>query len=314
MIMPFMVIYFRDVGFSFFQIAITMVAFSVSMFVFEIPTGAIADSFSRKHSVILGFLIAGISAILIGTSINFTVITLLFIIMGFGTTLISGADDSWVIDNLNHHKKKDLQKEYYIKTQSISALGGIISPIIGALIVQHYSIKPLWFVWGIGGLVGATLLMFVEEKYTPKKIKLSKLFNETKNNTKKGFNYCINHKNTLYITLSGIFISIMLLDYDYWQPFLTDLGMPVHYLGYLASIMMFIMMIIPFTARYLEKYKVKNVMMILVSSRILIFLAIILLKPGVFIIAAGIFLFSSILPALRFPIIEPYFQKTIPKK
>ena len=76
---------------------------SVSMFLFEIPTGAIADGFSRKYSVIMGFLITGFSVIGVGFTSTFWLVLILFVLAGIGMTLVSGAEESWVIDNLNYY-------------------------------------------------------------------------------------------------------------------------------------------------------------------------------------------------------------------
>ena len=49
LVFPFFVIYFRDLGFSFFQISILLTSYSFAMFIFEIPTGAFADGYSRRN-------------------------------------------------------------------------------------------------------------------------------------------------------------------------------------------------------------------------------------------------------------------------
>ena len=55
-IMPFYVLYFLGIGFSFFQIALIGSIRSVVSVAFEVPTGVIADRYGRKFSVILGYL------------------------------------------------------------------------------------------------------------------------------------------------------------------------------------------------------------------------------------------------------------------
>lgn len=315
MIFPFLVIYFRNLNFSFFQISVLFTAYSFSMFLFEIPTGAFADGFSRKYSVITGFIMSGLAVIGISFITSFWFVFILFIIIGFGMTLVSGAEESWVIDNLNHYKRKDLHKEFFIKSQSIASFAGIFSPLIGAFIVKYFSITPLWFIWGIGFIIGAIMLLILaEEKYKPEKMNFLETFKETINNTKKGIKFSKNHNTTKYLILASVFMAMMIIDGDYWQPFLTDLNMPVYLLGIIFSIVSAVSMIIPFTARYLEKYKVKNVFITIIILRILVLSSVLFLYPGLFIIGAGIFIFSEGLLSLRFPLMEPYYHKHLPKK
>jgi hypothetical protein len=46
-IIPFVIIYFRDMSLSFTQISILLASYGVFGFLFEIPTGAFADGYSR---------------------------------------------------------------------------------------------------------------------------------------------------------------------------------------------------------------------------------------------------------------------------
>ncbi|MBN1175702.1 MFS transporter [Candidatus Woesearchaeota archaeon] len=104
--MPYAVIYFLDTGLSFLQISIMFAIFGVSTFVLEIPTGAFADEYSRKWSVVVGMIIVGISFGLIPLSNSFLTTLVLWSILGLGTTLVSGAEVAWVMDNLKFNKKK----------------------------------------------------------------------------------------------------------------------------------------------------------------------------------------------------------------
>ncbi|MGB3463766.1 MAG: hypothetical protein WBA74_00775, partial [Cyclobacteriaceae bacterium] len=62
MIFPFFVIYFINQDYTYFQVSVITAAQGAAMFLFEIPTGAFADRFSRKYSLSLGFVIVGIGA------------------------------------------------------------------------------------------------------------------------------------------------------------------------------------------------------------------------------------------------------------
>ena len=46
-LMPFLILYFRALGFSFTQIGFLSVTLFLSIFLFEIPTGVFADRISR---------------------------------------------------------------------------------------------------------------------------------------------------------------------------------------------------------------------------------------------------------------------------
>lgn len=61
----FIIVYFRNLGFSLFQISLLTMMMSLSILLFEIPTGAIADIYGRKFSVLLGAIIQGIAMVFV---------------------------------------------------------------------------------------------------------------------------------------------------------------------------------------------------------------------------------------------------------
>lgn len=315
MIMPFMIIYFVNLGFSFFQIAILTSSFGIAMFLFEVPTGAFADGFSRKYSVILGFLISGISVCLIPLTSNFYLLLSFWVLAGIGMTFVSGAEESWVIDNLNKFRRKDLHQEFFIKSGSLVAFGAIFAPFLGALLVKSYSIKLLWFVFGFGFLISMfALLIFAEEYYTPKRLKFFESLKQAYLNSKKGLRFTVTHKVVFLIVLAGLFTQLMVIGDNGWQPFLVSLGMQEYQLGYTYSILAAIVMVVPFLSRLLVKFKPKNIISIIVFIRMALLFSLLFIYPPLFFLAAIVFVMDSGLFSLKDPIIQTYFHKFIPTK
>lgn len=315
MILPFMIIYFRNLDFSFFQISIITSAFAISMFLFEIPTGAIADGLSRKYSVVLGFLITALMAILIPLFSNFYILVFLWIIAGLGMTFVSGAEEAWIIDNLNKYKRKDLHHEFFIKSQSIASFGIIFAPLIGSVLVKIHSIKILWFVFGFGFLLNALLLLFFgKELYKTKKIKFIESFRKTYDNSKIGLKFSRTHKTVFLLILGSIFSSLMFVGENGWQPFMLELSMPTFGLGIMYSIFAAIMIILSFSSRLLIKFKVKKVISIVMLIRMLFLLSLLFINPPFYMVAAVIFIIIHSSSGLNEPILQTYFHKFVPKK
>ncbi len=53
---PFLILAFREKGLSFFQIGLLIGFREVCINVFEIPSGAVADIYGRRHSMILSMI------------------------------------------------------------------------------------------------------------------------------------------------------------------------------------------------------------------------------------------------------------------
>lgn len=315
MIMPFLVIYFKNLDFSFLQIAIITSTFGISMFLFEVPTGVIADNYSRKYSIILGFFVSAAAVISIPLTTNFYIILSMWILAGLGLTFVSGAEESWVVDNLNYFKRKDLHNEFFIKSKSILAFGAIFSPFVGGVIVKNHSIEILWFIFGFSFILSAILLIiFGKEHYKPRRSKFTKSLNKIWKNSKKSLRFTLKHKVLLFIIIGGLFTHLMSVGENGWQPFLVNLGMAEHQLGYVYSLTAFVSMLMPFASKLFNSFKPKNAVSIIAFIRTIILFSIILIHPGLYILAAIIFIMDSGFFSMKEPIIQTYIHKFIPKK
>ena len=121
--MPFMIIYFRDLSLTFFQIAVITSGFSIGMMLFEVPTGAFADGLSRKISVIIGFLMNAAAILMFPFFNSPYVLFALWTFAGIGMSFISGAEEAWVVDNLHKAKRKSCSRNILSRRQALSHLG-----------------------------------------------------------------------------------------------------------------------------------------------------------------------------------------------
>ena len=111
------------------QLVLIGTALEASAFLFEIPTGIIADSYSRKLSVILGIATLGLSSGLSGLFPIFWVQVVLQIVAGLGYTFISGAQQAWITDEIG----EEAAAKAFMRSSQLSTFGsltGIITTIL----------------------------------------------------------------------------------------------------------------------------------------------------------------------------------------
>jgi DHA3 family tetracycline resistance protein-like MFS transporter len=88
------------VGLSPLQLVLVGTILEASVFLFEIPTGVLADLRSRRLSVILGYVLIGLGFILEGSVPLFWSVALSQVIWGLGYTFTSGATQAWIADEI----------------------------------------------------------------------------------------------------------------------------------------------------------------------------------------------------------------------
>ncbi len=92
-------VYFvTEVGLNPFELVLVGTVMEVTVFLFEIPTGVLADTYSRRLSVIVAFVLQGGGMILVGLVPSFAAILAGYVIWGIGATCESGALDAWITD------------------------------------------------------------------------------------------------------------------------------------------------------------------------------------------------------------------------
>jgi DHA3 family tetracycline resistance protein-like MFS transporter len=73
------------------QLILVGTVLELSAFVFEVPTGIVADVYSRRVSIIIGYLLMGLGFLIEGFFPSFLPILLAQVIWGLGYTFTSGA-------------------------------------------------------------------------------------------------------------------------------------------------------------------------------------------------------------------------------
>src|SRR5512134_1586906 len=82
------------------QLILVGTALEISAFVFEVPTGIVADVYSRKLSIVIGYVLMGLGFLIEGFFRAFLPILLAQVIWGLGYTFTSGATQAWITDEI----------------------------------------------------------------------------------------------------------------------------------------------------------------------------------------------------------------------
>ncbi|MGH2502920.1 MAG: MFS transporter [Ktedonobacterales bacterium] len=104
------------------QLTLVGTALEGSIFVLQIPTGALADVFSRRASVTLGVALTGAGFLLEGLIPRFGPILLAQVLWGAGYTFINGAEEAWITDEVGVERAN----RAFLRAQQAGLLAGLI--------------------------------------------------------------------------------------------------------------------------------------------------------------------------------------------
>jgi DHA3 family tetracycline resistance protein-like MFS transporter len=92
----------RDLHLSPLQLVLMGTAMEGAVFLFEVPTGIVADTYSRRLSLVIGYLGTGAAWVAVGLVSAPSLIIALWAFWGFACTFTSGAEQAWITDEVGH--------------------------------------------------------------------------------------------------------------------------------------------------------------------------------------------------------------------
>jgi DHA3 family tetracycline resistance protein-like MFS transporter len=153
-------VYFvKTVGMSPLQLVLVGTFMELTVFFFEVPTGIVADVYSRRLSTIVGFVIMGLAIVFVGSIAEAWAVILGWSIWGFGYTFTSGATDAWLADEIG----VDNIRPAYLRS---AQLARVVS-LFGIAASVGLGLVALWLPIVVGGCVivavGAALAVLMPE-------------------------------------------------------------------------------------------------------------------------------------------------------
>lgn len=149
LIFPTYVIFLVDNGLSMAEVGVVNFAFMIGVFLFEIPTGVVADYFGRKVSVLFGVFFLALAPLIYFASYNLIGFIIAETSCAFGSCFISGALDAWVKDSLDSNGHGHACGHVFSHGETIRVLGTIIGGTLGAGMAL-YDLRLPWLVSALG--------------------------------------------------------------------------------------------------------------------------------------------------------------------
>ena len=248
-ISPYTNLYLRETfGFSVSNIGLILIIYQITKFIFEIPTGVIADKYGKKLSVIIGNILIILSYIILLLNIPILVY-ISFFLKGLGYTFISGSFESLFVNSLDNKyliKLNSIERIFfYLGIGISSALGGVIIDIL------DYNIIIILDTLIIIGILIVSL--FVKET----KIEL----NHKEKLLKSSVKLILSKKFLVCFLLLDLVNAIAFINVeDFYSTFLSNIGLDTKLIGFIVAIQLFASSIIGYIIhsfyRNLNKVKV----------------------------------------------------------
>ncbi len=216
------------VGLNALQLVLVGTTLEVAAFVFEVPTGVIADVYSRRLSIIIGMFVMGLGFVVEGSFPFFAPILLAQVLWGLGYTFTSGATEAWIADEVGEARSGHA----FLRASQIGTIGSLVGIIPGTLLGLLGVNIPIVLGGALLIALGAALILVMPEsgfRPTPRAAHARHTFQSMMHTFKRGLRVVRGKPALINILTIGLILGLYSEGFDrLWTPhLLNDITLPM---------------------------------------------------------------------------------------
>lgn len=236
----------RDLNMSPLQLVLMGTVMEAAVFVFEVPTGVLADTYSRRASLVVSFVIQGIAIMIVGLANEPALAIAAWGLWGFGYTFMSGAWQAWITDEVGVENVGGV----FLRGARMAFVGAFLGLGIQAAIATQSLRAAVVFGGVVILLFGLACILVMPEtgfRRRPREER-GRAYQELRTTAVAGARYVRLQPLLLLILAISFFggMSTETLDRLWEAHFIRDIGLPA--IGSLDPIVWFVLFSIPMMA------------------------------------------------------------------
>lgn len=222
----------KNKGFSYWEIFMLESVISAAVFVFEVPSGYIADRIGRRNTLIFSVICYAVSVYIIAIGRSYFAFIILSAIFGIGIASMSGADSALIYESLSKEDKKEYADSAFALIGGAMSLAMIVSLPIGGILSAQSLELPVYI-----SCIPLTLAIIVSFFLKEERMGIEK-DNEEKEGFKEAFKFILKEQPMLLILeiLNSVTFSVILAMAYLNQPLFLQCGIRVEFFGFIMLV------------------------------------------------------------------------------
>lgn len=143
------------------QLVLVGTTLEVVAFLFQVPTGILADVYSRRLAVIVGIVLVGLAFILEGSFPRFDVILAVQVLFGIGAVMMDGAEQAWITGEIGDGRAGHV----FLRSTQAGLLGGLVGAVISVSLASFRLNLPIVLGGVLSLLIGVYLALCMPEHH-----------------------------------------------------------------------------------------------------------------------------------------------------
>tara|TARA_B100000767_G_scaffold247433_1_gene247714 strand:- start:873 stop:2039 length:1167 start_codon:yes stop_codon:yes gene_type:complete len=260
--MPIIVLFFQEHGLSLTEVMILQAIYSLSVALFEIPSGYIADLFGRKQTIALSTVFSFAGYLVFSFYSGFYAFAIAQILVGIGGSLMSGSDSAIIYDTLLETSSKTSYTKIEGRNYAIGNFSEAFAGILGGFLAVGSIYLPIYLQTSILFFSIPIALTLVEPTMHEEN-KLDRSFKAIFEVVKFSM---VDNKKLRWLIIYSSAMGVATLSMAWFaQPFFKEIRVPLAYFGVLWAGLNFSAGLTSFNAYQFDKKENNYKMLIYLS-------------------------------------------------
>jgi MFS family permease len=229
LVYPVYIILFKRNGLSVLQISLLLALWSGFVILFEVPTGALADRWSRKNMLILGLLSKAVGFGIWLFADRFWIFALGFLFWGVQETFCSGSQEALLFDNLKDYNKEEAYEQIAGKGHFYARIAIAVSMFLGGVIAS-FDFNAVIILSSASMLFGIIPVLFFREIRSDDLSKIRIKYTEV---LRQAFRFSRNNKTVMRLFLyAAVVVAVVGILDEVEQLYYDRVHLPLAFFGF----------------------------------------------------------------------------------
>jgi MFS family permease len=163
-------LFWEQRGMSVLMVVLCEIFYAVTIVIFEIPTGVLADKFGRKPLLVFGAFLSMFEFIILLFAHHFWTFALVVSLAGISSACTSGACNALLYDSLAAVQKQKSFEKIVGRMNSLDFFGSLIAALSGGVLAKYYGFEFNYILSAISMFLAFLITLLIKE---PSRISLN---------------------------------------------------------------------------------------------------------------------------------------------
>ena len=228
-------LFWQQRGMNVQMVVYAEIVYALTVTIFEVPSGILADKYGRKRMLSLNSFLSAIEMLLLLFAHDFWQFALAVFLAGVGKALSSGSENALLYDSLLAEGRQDDFEKLLGRISAFDITGSIIAALSGGVLANHFNYEFNYFLSVISMGTAFVVTLLLEEP--PKLKKQETEIIGAARYAKQALTVFIRQPLVLIYCLTGAVLGACVIYLDeFWQTALDYIGIPVVFFGAVGAL------------------------------------------------------------------------------